>query len=304
MNEYRNPAHLVGLTQRPVLARLLRACGVEESCISGGASDYDRFLALAAVIPLWDGHPEAERVQTLLTQATGLNVPLCPHTAGAYWAAWVTRHWYGETDTPTELLSACPRCAPKSPLTVERSRCIQLSDPVSIQAPDLRGWSYTLETLIPTDGTSVILSLPEDYTFVRPDPYHAQLAVQKAASGEALTGEERHLLMAQTLRVWGLVLQKKAPGKLSRHEIPPVILEGGTPDGVVPLLLYLQASKALPPMAWLPHNPAHAEAVSGLYAAVKTGYAICVTQPPEVEEGKRRAYAAVAPVGAAIILLN
>lgn len=304
MNTYRNPAHLVGLAHRPILARLLRACGVEESCITGGASDSERFLALAAVIPLWDGHPEAERVQTLLTQATGLSVPLCPHTAGAYWAAWVTRHWYGESVSPVELPSICPRCAPKSPLTVRRSSCIQLPDPVSIQAPDLQGWSRTLETLIPADGRPVILSLPEDYTFVRPDPYHAQLAVQKAASGEDLTGEERCLLMAQTLRVFGLALQKRLQDQTPRHEIPPVILEGGTPEGVVPLLRYLQASKALPPMVWIPHNPTHAEAVSGLYAAVKTGYAIRVTQPPEVEEGKRRAYAAVAPVGAAVILLN
>ena len=46
------------------------------------------------------------------------------------------------------------------------------------------------------------------------------------------------------------------------------------------------------------------KAVSGLYAAVKTGYTSSVTSPIEVEESKRRAYAAVAPVGAAIILLN
>ena len=302
MNPYRNPAHLVGLTHRPALDRLLRACGVEESCITGGASDYEHFLTMATVMPLWEGHPEAERVQTLLTQATGLNAPLCPHTAGVYWAAWVTRHWYGETATPTALPSVCPHCVPRSPLTVERSSCIQLPNPTAIQAPDLQGWSRTLEALIPADGPPVILSLPEDYTFVRPDPYHAQLAVQRAASGEALTADERRLLAAQALRVLGLALQKRLRGQAPGYEIPPVILEGGAPEAVVPLLGYLHATKALPPMAWIPHDPTHAEAVSGLYATVKTGYAVGVTDLPQAVEERRRAYAAVAPVGAAIIL--
>jgi hypothetical protein len=304
MNPYRNPVHLVGIDRTPALVRLLRACGTEETCITGRASDYEKFAALAVVMPLCEGHPETERVQDLLTQATGLTAPLCPHTVGAYWEAWVTRHWYGESDAPSDLPAVCPHCTPPSPLTLHKSECIQPSDPSAIQASDLLSWSRVWENYCTADDRPLLLPLPEDYVFVRPDPYHAGLAVQKAAGGEALTVKERDLLVTQALRVWGLALRKKPEGKNSRDKIPPVILEGGTPEALVPLLMYLQLSDALPYTIWIPHDPTCAEAVSGLYATVKTGYTVSMTDLPEDVEDRRRAYAAVAPIGAAVILVK
>jgi hypothetical protein len=116
--------------------------------------------------------------------------------------------------------------------------------------------------------------------------------------------KERDLLVTQALRVWGLALRKKPEGKNSRDKIPPVILEGGTPEALVPLLMYLQLSDALPYTIWIPHDPTCAEAVSGLYATVKTGYTVSMTDLPEDVEDRRRAYAAVAPIGAAVILVK
>ena len=300
MKTYRNPAHLVGLTENPALDRLMRACGVEESCLSGRASDYERFRALSAAMPLCQGHPEAEQVQRTLTLATGLTAPLCPHTAPFYWNAWVDRFWYGREGQPADLPPICPLCPTVEP-TVWREYTV-LPDPTAIQAADLAAWSAALEADWGRAGTHPLLLLPRDYAFVRPDPYHAGLAVGKVWRGENLTREERDLLLTQALRVWGLAVIKKQAQ--ARPDPPPILLEGGSPEAVAALLSYLQASRALPVLIWIPRDPAHSAAVSGLFACVKTGYAVENNDPPEKVETIRRSYAAVAPVGVAVILMK
>ena len=72
---------------------------------------------------------------------------------------------------------------------------------------------------------------------------------------------------------------------------------------------YLNASKALPAMAWIPDNPAHAEALSGLYAGVGTGYIVTDRDAPDAVSadtaGKTRGeYAKVAPIGRATLLIQ
>ena len=165
---------------------------------------------------------------------------------------------------------------------------------MAIQAPDLTAWSQHLETALPTDGSPALFTLPEGYAFTRPNPYHANLAVGKTARGEALTAKERDLLITQALRVWGLAWVGK--------EIT-LLLRGGTPEAVTALLAYLSASKALPHMVWFPDDPAHAEAVSGLYPEVGTGYTVAKGEPLEVTESRKAAYAKAAPVGRATLLI-
>ena len=290
----RNPADLLGIGSDPALCRLLRACGVEEACITGFASDYDTFLALASALPLCEGHPLRDEVNAALTRATGLTAPLCPHTARAHWDAWVEMNHYGRQTTATALPTVCPHCTPAAPRVIRGEDCACLPDPLAIQAPDLTAWSTALETALPTDGSPALFALPEGYTFTRPNPYHAGLAVGKTARGEALTVKERDLLITQALRVWGLAWAGK--------EIT-LLLCGGTPEGVTALLAYLSASKALPPMVWLPDDPAHAEAVSGLYAGVGTGYTVAEGEPLEVTESRKATYAKAAPVGRATLLI-
>ena len=290
----RNPADLLRIGSDPVLCRLLRACGVEEACITGGASDHDKFLALAAALPLCQGHPLRDEVNATLTRATGLTAPLCPHTARAHWDTWVEMNHYGRQATDTALPAVCPLCASAAPRLIRGEDSARLPNPLAIQAPELTVWSQALVTALPADGAPALLTLPADYTFTRPNPYHANLAVGKTARGEALTAKERDLLLTQALRVWGLAWAGKDTSFL---------LQGGTPEGVNALLAYLSASKALCPMVWIPDDHAQAEAVSGLYPEVGTGYTVAKGAPFEVTESMKAAYAKAAPIGRATLLI-
>lgn len=290
----RNPADLLGIGSDPVLCRLLRACGVEEACITGGASDHDKFLALASALPLCEGYPLRDEVNATLTRATGLTAPLCPHTARAHWDTWVEMNHYGRQATDTALPAVCPLCASAAPRVIRREDCARLPNPLAIQAPDLTVWSQALVTALPADGVPALLTLPADYAFTRPNPYHANLAVGKTARGEALTAKERDLLITQALRVWGLAWAGKETF---------ILLRGGTPEGVNALLAYLSASKALCPMVWIPNDPAQAGAVSGLYPEVGTGYTVEKGAPFEVTESMKAAYAKAAPIGRATLLI-
>ena len=295
MTPPRNPAHLLGITQDPAITRLLRACGADEACIAGVASDYDQFLALAAALPYCAGHPLRDELNAKLTAATGLTVPLCPHTAQAHWEAWVEIHLYGREGTATRLPSSCPLCPPAGPTLLRAADLTRLPHPVAVKAPDLAAWSTALEDALPADGTLAQLTLPTGYAFTRPNPYHAGLAVSKVYRGEDLTAAEGDLLLTQALRVWGLAL--------TRGENPPrLILRGGDPAAVTALCAYLAAAKALPSLIWIPDEPPHAEALCGLYGQVGTGYALPKGISSQEAEAIQAAYAAVAPIGRAVIL--
>lgn len=293
----RNPADLLRLGADPALCRLLRACGVDEAYITGGASDCDKLLVLASALPLCEGHPLRDEVNAALTQATGLTALLCPHTARAHWDAWVEIYHYGGHATAPDLPAVCPHCAPASPRVVRVTDCAPLPNPTALQAPDLTAWSHALEDALPTDDTPALYTLPADYAFTRPDPYHANLAVQKAASGEDLTAKERDLLVTQALRVWGLAL-------VGKETVSLLLLQGGAPDPVTSLLAYLAFARAVPPMTWLPDDPAQAGAVSGLYPEIGTGYTVKDGEPAHVTENKKRAYAKAAPIGRATLLIQ
>ena len=299
MNPYRNPADLLGLDRNTRLQRLLRACGTDEAYITGGGSDYDKLLALAAALPLCEGHPLRDEVNHSLTASTGLTAPLCPHTVRSHWDAWVEIHYYGRPVTATDLPAACPYCAPAAPRVIRTEDCTVFPDPTAVQAPDLTAWSQALESTLPTDGIPALYTLPSDYTFTRPNPYHAGLAVVRIAQGEELTVKERDLLVTQALRVWGLALVGKEPDKKT-----PLLLRGGAPDAVTALLAYLSASKALSNLVWIPDDPADVGALSGLYPQVRTGYAVAEDASIETVENKKAAYERVAPMGRAILLIE
>ena len=297
MHTHRNPTDLLGLNSDPRLQRLLRACGIDEAYVTGGASDYDKFLALAAALPLCEGHPLRDAVNATLTAATGLSMPLCPHTAHAHWDAWVETHLYGKDVTAPAILLGCPSCTRYPPMVLRERDLTRLPVPKEVKAADLAEWSDVLEKALPQEGFSVF-TIPADYTFTRPNPYHAGLAVTKINQGVGLTETERSLLVTQALRVWGLTLAERVP-----HTTSPLLLLGGTPEAVVALLAYLNASHALPPLVWIPHDPMDAGAVSGLYPQVGTGYAVAKDALANVTDHTEETYAKIAPVGRAVRLI-
>lgn len=287
----RNPADLLHLGSDPDLCRLLRACGAEESYITGGASDCDKFLALAAALPLCEGHPLRDEVNAALSQATGLTAPLCPHTAHAHWNAWAEIYRYGERITASPLPAVCPFCPPSSPTVLTADALCPLPDPAAVKAPDLDAWSDALTALLPADSRLPLFPLSNEYGFVRPDPYHAGLAVRKAFEGGSLSARERDLLRTQALRVWGQTWAKRSEC---------LLLDGGSPEAVSALLRYLELSHALPQIVWIPVEPTQAAGISGLYPGVRTGY----RQDSESDSQAARAYAAAAPLGRGIAVVG
>lgn len=287
---YRNIADRLGLATDPAVHRLLRACGVEERLITGGASDRERFDALAAALPLCEGHTIATRLTRLAQESAGLACPLCPHTAGEFWDAWVERYWYG-CELPTrELPSACPLCAPCQPTALMPSDLTHLPDPLTLSATDLPAWMDKLEALVKRDAATLLWRLPADYAFLRPDPYHAEEALKVAAQGQA-TPRDKSLLWSQALRTVGLV---------AREADRVLLLQGGDPAEITALLAYLHSTRALPHLVWIPDRPADAGAISGLYGSVRTG--LCLPADPQRKTEAIAAYAAVAPIGRAVTL--
>ncbi len=290
----RNPAHSLGLGRNENLARLLRACGIHEAYITGGASDYDKFLALAEAMPLCAGHPMREAVESALREATGIRIPLCPHTARDFWSAWTDRHWYGCSASPLMLPPVCPYCAPSEPgCRLIGAELTVLPAPETVQGENLGAWTRELEAALTAGGVHPLCRLPEDYEFVRPDPYHAGEALRKRSGGEELSAHERNLLWTQALRVWGLATVRRGGNLLVR---------GGSPAEVTALLAYLDSSRALPKLVWIPTDPTHAGAVSGLYATVGTGVDLSSCTTDREQKARLTAYAAVAPLGRGVVI--
>ena len=59
---------------------LMRACGISESVLTDG-SDYDRFDAYAACMPLCHGHEILQADAQLVEELLGVRVPICPESA-------------------------------------------------------------------------------------------------------------------------------------------------------------------------------------------------------------------------------
>ncbi len=292
----RNPADLLSLAGTPAI-RLLRACGVDEAVLRDG-SDYDRFLALAAAMPCLSGNRLAATWMDVLQLSTGLTRPLCPHTAHLYWERWTEIHWYGREVSPTvPVPTHCPHCPPAEPTLIRAADTVALPDPMTLAADgaltDPDAYATHLRAAVSRAGAPVCLALPAAYAYVRPDPYHAALALRAVAEGRA-TDRDRDLLVAQTLRVIG---------EMPPNAAPTVLLRGGRPDAILPLFSYLADCNRLPRAVYIPADPADVAPVVGLYATVGTGYAVSASDTPTARRDKEAAYAAVAPIGKAVVCL-
>ena len=282
---YRNIADRLGRATDPAVHRLLRACGVEERLITGGASDRERFDALAAALPLCKGHKIAKDLTRIAGKETGLYGDICPHTAQRLWDTWIERHWYGR-DTEVELLpDPCPHCAPIVWTDVSLRDMTLLFDPLSIYTDNelLSEWTKEWEACMNPSASMFLWDLPDEYAFVRPDPYHAQMALYRVAEDTA-TPEEKNLLLTQALRI--AILHVKRYGLT-------LILEGGNPDAIWDLLTYMQEITPMPELVWIPDHPTSAGLVSGWFPSVRTGFRLFDDES---------LYAEFAPIGRAVVL--
>lgn len=295
MEHPRNPMDLIRSRQIRGLDRILRACGADEACITGGASDYDGFLALAEAIPLCEGHPLRAEIRDILRTTTHLDAPLCPHTAPAFWEAWTEIHWYGGEASTKHLPSVCPCCGVVEPEFLAREQLAHLPHPLEVTPRDMGGWTKKMESAFADSGLHPSITLPDDFVFTRPDPYHVGEVLRLLRDGGTPTPTQRDLLYPQALRVWGQTACKQRwQGRLC--------LLGGQGGEVVRLLEYLQSAKALTEIRWFPRDVSEAGLVSGLYACVGTGVDLSACSNDQQKQEKIACYAAVAPLGRAVIL--
>ncbi len=312
----RNLADLLGLghhrTLTRPLGRLLTACGIDERALCGTASDYDAFLALAAALPLCHDHPVADSVQQMLGSLTGMHAPLCPHTARAFWDAFTDLYWYQREISPETRLAlsaeTCPHCSVPTPSVWDGEEVYHLpaidfsgNDPRAVPPADSRSpaenlsaWGETCLKELPADAACPILvTLPDDYRFFRPDPYHAALALCSLGSTDRSSAADRHLLLAQALRTVGGVLR-------DRHT--PLFLRGGSASAVCDLIAYLHAADRLPETVWFPLDVTAAASVVGRYPHVSVGVLQNSSDTPNTMREKMALYAAIAPMGRAVLL--
>lgn len=295
MVQPRNPAELVGLGRDPMMARLLRACGTQEACVTGRASDYDQFLALASAMPLCEGHPIRDQVHAALREATGLTADLCPHTARAFWDAWTELYWLGRDRASKPLHGPCPFCEPVRPKVWTEAELDRLPSPLDVVPRDAEGWTEQVQEVFLKQSGPIVCTLPEDYTFIRPDPYHVREVLRLLSDGATVTPGQRDLLFVQALRIGGQVACK-------RGEAGRLFLRGGHGEEVTRLLDYLQKSKALAPLIWFPREPEEAETVMGLYNGVEVGLDLSLCMTPEERQDRIARYATRAPLGRAVVL--
>ncbi len=285
---YRNPSALLKLDEEPAV-RLLLSAGADESTVRNG-SDYDRFAALAAAMPVCHGHARTASMLDILQDATGLTLPLCPHTAPIYWRRWVETDRYGRDVCVEEPARPCGSCTPVPPTVLHRGAVALPIDPIGLAAHTVEPTIWEERLQAEARGRYASVVLPTAFAFRRPDPYHAALALHAVAE-ERATLEERNLLLAQALRILG--------GCASARSMT-LLLRGGAPDAVLALLGYLNACDRLPATVWFPDNPADAAYVSGLYASVGTGYTVSAADSEADRADIRAAYAASAPIGRAV----
>lgn len=217
------------LQQESDRSRWMRACGVAQSVLTDG-SDYDRFEAYAACMPLCGGHPILQEDARLIERLLGVHVPICPETAPALWhAAAYALCGMGEQPAmpdSCEIAFVAP--------TEQTVRCVDLGCATyAIPTPEL------LMRLIDPEVQAIRVSV-QIGSYVRPNPYAAKQLCAKER--EALRPAERDLLGAQTLRVLGKLCAER---ETEHCPVLYVASDFAATDAWCELLSYLQQSGCL-----------------------------------------------------------
>lgn len=201
---------------------LMRACGVPEGVLTDG-SDFDKFAAYAACMPLCQGHWILKADVQLIGELLGVSVPICPESAASLWhAAAYALCAQGERPDPTVPCDVCF----VSP-TQETVLGVDLGKSF-FATPTVELMMRLLDPEVQAIGVTVQIQ-----SFVKPNPYTAKRLYE--ADKDTLTDAERDHLSAQTLRVLGKLCSE-------RGSVLYVQSDFAHPDAWRALLAYLQQS--------------------------------------------------------------
>lgn len=241
----RSPANLTECLDGEMLARILHFTREKDGRMPTSA--YERFRALAELSDELYLHPILDELAYLLAEGFGITEELTPTSCD--------RLWRRSSDLLLEqadIAEACrtlllhrpwPRKAEIDPFSGDLSRQLlsslpELSSLVETQARSRLAWEKeiadTLDAMKKQGKSHFLFTVPEDYTFVRPDPYH----VDQAIAAEVRKEETRDLLLSQCLRQLFLLS--------AMHGITPVLHLRGRAEPILALLTFLGRSIALP----------------------------------------------------------
>ena len=223
MEQARNLWQLLQMTRDR--SALMRACGVAEQVLTDG-SDYDRFDAYAACMPLCKGHEVLQADAQLIEELLGVRVPVCPESAPDLWHA-AAYALCGQGEQPDAPKSCEIVCASS---TQERLCAVDLGQ-AFYAVPTTELMMRLLDPAVQAICVKVQIE-----RFVKPNPYTAKRLCE--TEREKLTAEERDHLSAQTLRVLGKLCAE-------RGSILYVESDFAAPDAWRALLAYLQQSGCL-----------------------------------------------------------
>ncbi len=233
------------------LPALLTACGEPPEMLpDGGASDYDKLAALCRALPQAPGHPLRRRILSLIAEGFAWYNP-APDPA----ALWRHLVHYTSPDSPEGDLTLAALARRMGAESV---------------APDGR----------------IILPLPDCYTFVRPDPYHAVLYRGREAAGETLTPAERDLLFTQRVRETAEVCLARA------LTLEPV----GACGQLEQLARYLTDTHRLPALVCAVTDPEKCDTPPAFPAGVRTALCLRGNAAPAELERKLTSCAARTPL--------
>lgn len=204
---------------------LMRACGVAEQVLTDG-SDYDRFDAYAACMPLCCGHEILRADAQLVEELLGVRVPICPESAPDLWHA-AAYALCGQGEQP-EAPGSCEIVCASS--TQERLCAVDLGH-AFYATPTTDLMMRLLDPAVQAICVKVQIE-----RFVKPNPYTARRLCE--TEREKLTAEERDHLSAQTLRVLGKLCAE-------RGSVLYVESDFAAHDAWRALLAYLQQSGCL-----------------------------------------------------------
>lgn len=259
----------------------MRLVGVEESYITGNASDYEKFDAFCKIMPLYIGNPLYAECHMQLSAFFDCDLPLVPENTERIWCETAKRLAAPQMGIRDLLMQSGIRllCTLRDPIeappameraeqSTETLRVLPAWDPNRIFSLSLRGISAYLQKLGDTVGFPVVdcetlfaaCTVMMDafakagcrtavhffetpLTYLRPDPYHADLILRKALDrdGVGITEEEQALWNLHLLRFfgkyytahgWVMQLYRRYNTQNDSH--------------LVPILSYLRSQSALP----------------------------------------------------------
>ena len=209
------------------------------------SSDFERFRAFCNLFPQMKGHPLTEEIPALLREVFGIDAIPSPETCDAIWKQTADR-LTAQPVTVADLLPKHPfgwlyggREVPASlpPLAVPILDAENLM-PAGEEFSALIEWTNAVTDAIDATagrGGQVLFSLPNDFEFRLPDPYHIERLLQKPSGVRNADPLMRSQLFRMICR------------SMERHrELPLTFCAGNCGDDAVRLLAYGDEQIGLP----------------------------------------------------------